>query len=189
MRRVTALLLASFLSACVHEPDRYPPGWPALRAGAACADIVGAYAEEGERQQHSGERLVGGHVGRLSRLLFPDTDDTRRQQPTGVEIALRNSVYEVRAFEGSKVVNTLKLAESALACDNGWLTVDARSGMPDRGPVAGYEDWAVMLHAAEDGTLLARTSSSITGLSFMVVPMHASGIRYFRFARRQTGSP
>lgn len=185
MRRVAALLVASFLlSSCVHEPDRYPTGWPGPRVGAACADIVGVYAEVGERDPSPGESPQIREA-RLSYIVFPRTNDRSKPGlPDAVAISLSNSTYELRSLRGSEVLRTIQLPEGKLTCVDGWLTIEAHSGMPDVGPVAGYEDIAVMLHAADDGSLLVRVPSSITGLAFMVVPMHASGVRYQRFARR-----
>jgi hypothetical protein len=180
-----ALLTASLpLAACVHEPDVFPTGWPAPRAGAACADVVGVFADEGEKAPDDSRPL--GYTPRLSDVVFPRTNDDRvkYRKPDTLEISLKDSVYELRSLQGADVVRSMRFAESALPCKNGWLTVLARSGLPDTGPVAGYEDWAVMLHVADDGSLLVRSGGSITGLAFMVVPMHASGVHYSRFERR-----
>lgn len=178
-----ALLAALLLSSCVG--DVYPSHWPAPRAGAACADIVGTYANEGERDPNSRALDPRYNTLPLSRYIFEGTD--RNPDGDAVEITRSGTLYRVRLLRGAQTVHEANFDEAKLACRDGWLTLQSVSGLDSKGQTAGYESRASMLHIASDGSLLLRAPGSFTGVA-IVIPVHTSGVTYARFERRSNSA-
>lgn len=181
-----ALLFPFLLTGCVSvDKAPYPPSWPPLQAnGISCSAINGSYESAASRTSHPDR----WQQIRLALTILPRSVDYA-SIPV-ISLAL-NDVGERLQVTGKDadghVIAEYDYARSSgiFRCDKGQLVIrterlpDAQKA-PDN-PVVGITQHDVRLMKARDGSLIMKESGSVTGMAFLVVPVHAEGTQWWQF--------
>jgi len=186
------LVLPFLLTGCASVDNTpYPSSWPSLQQhGTTCSAINGSYESAAIRTSHPDR----WQQVRLALTVLPQSVDYSSIRI--ISLALNDAGDRLRVTGSDAdghVVAKYDYARSSgiFRCDGGQLVIrtdrlpDAQKA-PDN-PVVGFTQHDVRLLKARDGSLIMKESGSVTGMAFMVVPVHAEGTQWWQFRAVRPG--
>jgi hypothetical protein len=170
-------IAAAFLTGCAVGELKYPASWEPLPPAASkdCRHFEGAYADRGERPGHPDKPS-------LTRNLFGHRSGWEKAARVQFSLAAEGEL-EVTVWGDSDelLIRTLSAQAGDFSCEMGRLTVRDKRWVASE-LIAGREHATIELNVARD-YLVAQVNEVTYGAIFVVVPIAADAMHWYRFPR------
>lgn len=187
---VTRVLISAFfslflLTSCaVIDKSPYPANWPMVKSEAMdCSDISGLYHNGAELKTYPHPH----HEILLGLTLMPPGAILNQVRSVSID-ADNEARLVITAYgeNGAVILEHKYLREDGFfRCKGSAVIVDPdkmpHSPRPPDNPLVGVSDALVMLQRAEDGSLIMREVGTVTGLVFLLFPMHVESEQWYLF--------
>lgn len=177
------------LSGCViHNPD-YPAQWAALDTFDKdnCFALAGVYSERGESSEPGFFYEDGKPVPIVPQLSGIVLGYSSKADPA-TRVKLSNpepGTLEVAAYDNQKLLAKARFSEKVdtYVCNQNNVKIFRYSGSPSGkgAPVVGYENEAIFLYKAVDGSLVLKVRGSFFGMVFLLIPAGGTDVHWDRF--------
>lgn len=185
VKKVWTLLTLFIMAGCTAiEKSPYPPEWPkTIALGSSCKGINGIYQSRAEQQTYSHPQKES----LLAITLLPA--NAKLEGVANVSIGIQeDGALWVRAYDTRDALlseHVYPVGDGAFSCDtNALVFLPAKKPGTERAPdnpVVGVGWERVAFRKTATDALVMQSASGVTGMAFLIVPVHARSEQWYLF--------